>query len=147
MNVGFTGSREGMTDIQREKFTQLIQELKPDRFIQGCCIGSDEDATVLVNYLRPACVIVGRPGKSAKGGDNEFLSQKALSLCHWVMDTKPHFARNRDIVADSNVVIGTPCFCPINKDSMGGTAMTLNHSIKNGRKTFIICPEGKVTEI
>lgn len=147
MNLGFTGSREGFTAAQHREFVRLIEELKPTRFDQGCCTGSDEQATILVRTYFPTCFITGRPGKSAKGGDNEFLSQRALALCDQVMETKTHFARNRDIVNSSDVVIGTPCFCPIEKTSSGGTAYTLNQAINKGKKVYIICPQGKVTEI
>lgn len=49
MKIGFTGTRKGMTDKQRQKFVEVIQrfhDADPWNFIfmHGDCIGADADA-------------------------------------------------------------------------------------------------------
>jgi hypothetical protein len=44
MRVGFTGTREGMTDPQRRAFIAWATVAGATEFHHGCCIGADYDA-------------------------------------------------------------------------------------------------------
>lgn len=52
-DLGFTGTREGPTNAQREIFTKFIaSEISFERFHQGCCAGSDHWATTAIRMHR-----------------------------------------------------------------------------------------------
>jgi hypothetical protein len=58
---------------------------------------------------------------------------------------KSHFARNRDIVNECDVLIGTPPYqAIITKETKGGTAYTVNYAAKQGKPALVVYPDGSV---
>lgn len=140
MNIGFTGTREGLADAQRASLGVLLTfDLQPTVWRHGSCKGADVEAAQLVRYIHEAaCRIIAHPGpdndpcRTLSGVDDETLPGKA------------HFARNRDIVDASEVLIA----CPVSMEilSHGGTAYTVNFGIKNGKRVIICWPDGTVSD-
>lgn len=145
MIIGFTGTRRGMTKAQNYAFSELVWKLKPVHFHHGACVGSDTEAAMLVERQGAASSIIAHPGRSATGVDNALLSKAALDASNVELPTNTHFARNRDIVDASDVLIATPWQIerPA-KGTGGGTWYTIEYAERLGKRTYIIWPDGKV---
>lgn len=135
--IGITGTRLGMSEQQKKKFLDLIAELKPDVFIDGCCIGVDEECFLLVKEME--IQTVGRPGYSALTNESINLnrSQYQRDIMH---PSKTHFARNRDIVDESDIMIAIP----YELNGKGGTNYTIDYAIKRRKPLFIILRDGEL---
>jgi hypothetical protein len=144
MKIGFTGSRNGMTLAQGHTLRRLVSGAT--EFHHGACIGADEDAVEGVTEWTTARIIA-HPGASALGGDNDFLSQRAIDMSGEVRTTKTHFARNRNIVDSSDVLIATPNYStPITTETKGGTAYTVTYARKRGCRNIVILPSGETVD-
>lgn len=133
MKIGFTGTRNGMTLEQTEAFRQLIAELKPTEFHHGDCIGADAEAHDIVREFPHTKIVIHQPvdekHRAWKKGD-EF--KHPLS----------HFARNRAIVDETELLIGASISdVPL---TSGGTWYTIDYAIKIGRPVRILWPDGSV---
>lgn len=135
MKLGITGTRSGMSPEQKVKFLELIEELKPDVFIDGCCVGVDEECFLLVKDL--LLVTVGRPGYSALTQE-EINNNRSVYQRDKMYPSKTHFARNRDIVNESDVMIAIP----YELGGKGGTNYTIDYAIKVGKPLYIILRDG-----
>jgi hypothetical protein len=142
MKVGFTGTRNGMTPAQRATFSQLVLDLKPTTFIHGACTGSDEEAVYIVADLREeGCHIRARPGKNS-AGNTDLQSADAVNISDEAAPVETHFARNRKIVADCDVLIATPMH--MQRQPHGGTEYTIACGLKAGKRVLIILPDGSL---
>lgn len=143
MKIGFSGTRNGMTDAQRAALIGLFGQLEPTEFHHGACKGADASAAFIADDSKGVW-IVAHPGKSAKGGENEWLDQCAMECSDDVRDTKTHFARNRDIVNETDLLIACPPCQPL--PASGGTAYTVGYAGKVGKPVKIIWPSGIVED-
>ncbi len=57
---------------------------------------------------------------------------------------KTHFARNRDIVDETEVLIACPC--EMEHQDRGGTWYTADYALKRGKRTIIVWPDGSMKE-
>lgn len=133
MIIGFTGTRKGMTDVQKTVFEAYI--LPMTEFHHGSCQGADVEAARIVRktFRLPVPKIVVHPGpagpwREESGIDNIFLSPK------------PFLTRNRDIVNACDELIA----CPkgMEEEKTGGTWYTIRYARKVGKKVTIIYPDG-----
>lgn len=137
MKVGFTGTRNGMTEAQKCSFTALIAELNITELHHGDCVGADDDAANLareVDYREPCRIHCHPP-----------VDEKLRAWNRYAWETYPaktHFARNRDIVDMTDALIAIPWVRPL--PSSGGTVYTINYARKIGRRVMIIWPDGTV---
>lgn len=143
-----TGTRHGTTPEQDRSFVELIRKWRPKMFRHGACKGADEQAVETVFAVCPECQIVAHPGRSARGGDNEWLSNLALAASSKVMPTKTHFERNRDMVWEmtdpDDVLVAFPGVRPL--PASGGTAYTVEYARKKKKRVVFIWPDGEVAE-
>lgn len=139
MKVGFTGTRQGMNVSQLEVAfgTIMLFDLQATEFHHGSCKGADVQAA---REARKVCGsglrIIAHPGpekddcREHSGVDNE------------MRPNKNHFARNRDIVNETDLLIASP------QDwrdmPRGGTWFTVNYAAKVGKPCWIIWPDGAV---
>ena len=145
MKIGFTGTRHGLTDSQRAALGTLIVfdiESKPVQFHHGACKGADAEAAALVRHIDPDSFIVAHPGKSAAGDDNEWLDDDSLEASDEVRDASTHFARNRDIVDETEMLIGCPGVGTW--QSRGGTFYTMDYARKKNKPVKVIWPDGRI---
>lgn len=139
--VGFTGSRNGITAFQRAVFgTILIFDVHPAVFRHGSCKGADVEAARVVRYAysERGIRIIAHPGL-----DND-LCRVDSGVDDDVLAGRTHFARNRDIVDKSDLLVAMPDCQPLG--SNGGTSYTVGYAKKVGRQTLIIWPDG-TTEV
>lgn len=99
-DIGFSGTRHGMTSHQATELRKMLIEWRPRLFRHGDCIGADAQAHALVRELVPDCVIIIHPPHDSKWRaycDGDSIENPAENL-----------ARNRAIVNGSEMLIATP---------------------------------------
>jgi hypothetical protein len=146
LTVGFTGTREGMTDAQKKQVSTLLHnwiEKQDDIVIarQGCCVGSDEDFTIICSQIGfPAIAIVGHPPILPT-----YYSNKAKLLSHYMKRPMSYLSRDRSIVNSSTRLIATPLQPEPQFNASGGTWYTINFARRNKMMPiYIVYPDGKV---
>lgn len=143
MRVGFTGTRRGMTDKQREAFYVWICEHDVTEFHHGDCIGADDEAANVLHEIAtgedpgPPIKVVCHPPSDE--------THRANNVTHdEIRQPKTHFARNRDIVNETDVLVVCPC--DMEHQPRGGTWMTHDYAVKVGKRIVIIWPDGRVQD-
>lgn len=156
MSVGFTGTREGMTDLQKAAVKALLTMLRavsqgcdsgPDWFHHGDCIGADSD-------FHDICVEMGfeddiriHPPENSKHRAYKF---NAFDFRR-VRDEKPYLERNRDIVEASRyggVLIACPKAKPKDGEVVtGGTWYTVEYALKKRVPVIVVWPDGAVERL
>ena len=132
--IGFTGSRSGMSDQQKESFLQVVKDLeKISTFRHGDCIGSDADAHKIMKNRN--CHIIGHPPSYKK--------YRAFCDCDIFLNSKAYLDRNKDIVNSSEILIATPAGI---EKLRSGTWSTVRYARKKARPIYIIMPNGKIKE-
>jgi len=100
--VGFTGTREGMSNAQQEKLIERLKQLKEEfdivSFHHGDCVGSDEEAATIASML--GIVTVAHPPRAAK-----FRAYHPSTV---VRTPKPFMVRNYDIVLECHHLFVAP---------------------------------------
>lgn len=136
MHVGMTGTREGMTDFQKETFVELLEEFQvigAEVFHHGDCIGADAESHEMAEDLGYRCVI----------HPPEKTEVRAFCESEYVWPEKGYFARNRDIVDCADVMLATPV---TEFETKGGTWYTINYAKKKNKRLTIIYPSGRLEE-
>lgn len=100
MKLGFTGSREGMSQHQKEQFVLEILRLNPTEFHHGDCVGADAEAHAIVREFLPNTKIVIHPPASN--------SARAFCKGDEYKDPMAYIPRDRQIVINTEYLIGTP---------------------------------------
>ena len=86
-SLGFTGTRRGMTDAQKERITALLLLFHPRQAHHGDCIGADKQFHELVQQVLPATEIIVHPP------DNERLRAYCVGEDTW--PAKSYLVRDR----------------------------------------------------
>lgn len=107
MIVGFTGTREGMSDKQKETLAWLFDSIYVDEFHHGDCIGADKDAHIIVCDSGSSAKIVIHPPINT--------SKRAYCISigegyHNMEELSPYeyLERNKHIVDASQLLIVAP---------------------------------------
>ena len=135
MDVGFTGTRRGMTEVQWNVLRAWWATYSiPCVFHGGDCIGADDQAYHLA--LDKGWRTIGHiPTKD-----------HARAFCSYDQEraSRNYLARNRDIVDQSGILYATPK--EMTEQPRGGTWYTINYARKQGKPIVIIWPDGSVSE-
>ena len=131
LKVGFTGTRHGMTARQRKALMFWIDQYHATEFHHGDCIGADAEAHDL--FAGAGVELFIHP--PVKNGHRAFKKG-----AHY-LKAKTHFARNRDIVDQADVVLAFP----FEKENpgRGGTWYTIEYAKKKGKPLWIFFPNGE----
>ena len=134
MKVGFTGSRNSMSNKQVNIFKQITKTLDITEFHHGGCIGSDEIADAIVKNVKK--------GKQLKTIIHlSYKKDKANIKADIEIKPAPYLERNKDIVDQSEILIATPR----NKETFNsGTWTTIRYARKKNIPIYIIKPNGVV---
>lgn len=129
--LGFTGTRAGMTDAQKEQFELVLRYLRPLTLHHGDCIGADADC-------HAACRALGDTRVVAHPCNLERL--RAFCQADIVHQPLPPLKRNRIIVAHCHLLVATP-------DSRveqlrSGTWSTIRFAADSSKPVAIIYPDG-----
>lgn len=129
--LGFTGTREGMTEAQKTTVQALLADPSVVEVHHGDCLGADNDLDALARRQRVGRVIHPPSDPKLRAW---CCSEIAL------MPEKPYLDRNRDIVDACDTLIATP------KESTpqgrGGTWYTVGYARLQGKRLVIIWPDG-----
>jgi hypothetical protein len=141
-SVGFTGTQEGMTALQKSTFSRIMQNCfiketlsgdhSPINFHHGDCIGADAEASDLVSK---ECLVYIHP-------PDAFL-KRAYRPAFYSYGPLPYLVRNRAIVDATQVLIATPKrqF----EELRSGTWSTVRYARRLNKEIIIIWPDGKTT--
>lgn len=100
MKVGFTGTREGMSQHQKQQFLLEFEKLEATEFHHGDCEGADAESHDIVREFFPNIWIVVHPPVSSYrraykiGDENRFPDE--------------YLPRDERIVMETDVLIGAP---------------------------------------
>ncbi len=136
MKMGFTGTRHGMTQAQKDKFIELMFIGAGYEFHHGCCAGADTQAHELLRAQSVKTYIVGHPPT------NDILTTWTIEDCDELRDKKPYIQRNRVIVSEADSMIAAPA--EMTEQIKGGTWSTVRFANKHGVPCYIIFPDGSV---
>lgn len=136
--VGFTGTRAGMTPAQAEAVDALLGRLaarEPGRALSGLhgdCVGADAEFDALCKRRRIAVKI--RPASIPE--------MRAHCDSEAIAAPKPPLVRNREIVADSEVLIA----CPRTREEVlrSGVWATIRAMRRKGGPVYLVAPDGEL---
>jgi hypothetical protein len=134
INVGFTGTRYGMTLAQSAAVWGMMVELGKSRGHHGSCVGADEQ---FHNYaLTLGWYMIGHP-PVATGNRASCDFDELRPEC-------PHLRRNCNIVEEAEIMIATPR--EFQEQLHGGTWFTIRRARKKLRPLAIVLPDGIVVK-
>jgi len=135
MNVGFTGTKLGMTPKQHKSMVGLLGFLKNNyqEFHHGDCEGSDIQAAKIANWYNFE-IHCHPPVNDTKRGFFKFNRV--------IYPAYDYIVRDRHIVEDSHIMIAIPHESyEINRS---GTWTTVRYAREIGRPIYIIKPDGTI---
>jgi predicted Rossmann fold nucleotide-binding protein DprA/Smf involved in DNA uptake len=129
MDIGFTGSRKGMSEKQKRTFKQLLKNLgAPDCVLRhGDCVGADADANDIATNLDVLRII--HPPKDNKA--------RAHCIVDRTFPPQEYLTRNRHIVDACDVLIAAP---DSKEKRRSGTWSTVRYARKKNKRVIIIKP-------
>lgn len=134
MKIGFTGNQDGMNVRQRKEFANLMLWRwsvtgREDEFHHGDCVGSDEQAHIIVRQIDHAWIAIHPP---------ENTSKQAGMLGNESFPPKRYETRNHEIVDACDVLIATPS----TEDEVlrSGTWATIRYAKRQHKPVIIIGP-------
>lgn len=137
MKIGVTGTRSGMNKRQKKEFTELLSDLLIDcmannengEFHHGDCVGVDVEAAKIAKKL--GYIVVCHPPVKDE--------LRAYHNSDEIREPKSYFARNRNIVDETDVLIVVPY--QDSHQSHGGTWYTHDYAVKKDKPRHIIFPK------
>ena len=100
MVIGFTGTQQGMNYKQRNSVLMYLRSIKFDEVHHGDCIGADQDFHHLVLRYFPEIRVIGHPPV--------IPAKRAFCIFSEERAPKPYLDRNRQIVAECDLLIACP---------------------------------------
>ena len=132
MDIGFTGTKKGMTPIQKVEVQLIFEKLRATTLHHGDCIGADDDAHSIA--LKIGMSVVLHP--PIREGARAFCKGSIREVY-----PKSYLARNRDIVDESKILVATPAGPELTRS---GTWATVRYARKKNKTIYIIYPTGTV---
>lgn len=126
--VGFTGTRQGLSEIQEVELRKMLDWLRPVEFHHGDCVGADADAQKILRSRCPYSIVVVHPPKDLKA--------RAFCPGHRVLKSKTYIERNHDIVDDTDVLIAAPL--TDQEQVRSGTWATVRYAKRMGKQVIIL---------
>lgn len=139
--IGFTGTREGMTENQKiflEAYFKIVKSLQEADFCfhHGDCIGADEQAhRILYDNIGGRLIYLHPP-------HNDKLRAKLDSECSYVYPTRQYLERNHDIVDATDYLIAAPK--EAEETTKSGTWATIRYAKKQKKNVIIVRPDGSI---
>jgi hypothetical protein len=132
--IGFTATREGLTQAQRNTLIAWVRARPRCEGHHGDCIGGDEAFHATAQYH--GWRMVSHPA-SGVGNLRSFTTG-----CAEVRDPKPPLDRNTDIVTETDELVA----CPLSSETLrSGTWATVRRARRARKPITLIWPDGRVT--
>lgn len=134
MILGFTGTRKGMTDKQKETVLAFLNELDPIEIHHGDCIGADKEFHDLYGDPQATCL-----------HPCTLKDQRAYCKASVIERPRDPLGRNRDIVNSVDRMIA----CPSGSKDIprgSGTWFTIRYARTQNVPTTIVFPDGSCKE-
>ena len=133
MTIGFTGTRLGMTGIQRSLVRQMLEYKRPRVVVHGGCVGADSDFHDIVRLLfsKRQCQVHVFPSNIR--GTHGHIDGDVVFAEH------PPLQRNGFIVSLSDELIACPEGCQ--ETNRSGTWSTVRRARKKKIPIHIFYPE------
>lgn len=142
IHIGFTGSRSGATKQQLDALVSWLLDNTPENetvfFHQGCCVGSDSQATRQLQWLR----LIGKRSVFIYGYPcnlKDFVDEECCNCCDVLYDPDDPLKRNKRIVDSCDVILATP---EGPERLRSGTWSTIRYAIKSKKPLVIFHPDG-----
>lgn len=137
--LGFTGSRKGLTQSQKDSFLAAAVMFTPDILRHGDCVGADAwahefFATCKQQNGRP--IILIHPANMPR--------LRAYCQGDVVYDPKPPLERNHDIVDQCDGLLACP-EGPEDRYPRSGTWATVRYAVRQNKPVVIIYPSGEIS--
>ena len=118
MKIGFRGTRDGMTERQKDTLRQVLAEYQPDEFHHGDFVGADAEAHVIVKTAYPAIrVVIHPPSKK---------TFRAFCRGDEQRPARGYLARNRDLVGTCDTLVAAPR--SMEEQQMSGTWAVIRYA-------------------
>lgn len=125
MKIGFTGSREGISERQAQQLEVLLIDLQATEFHHGDCIGADAEAHAIAKRL--GIHTTAHPGNAP--------SMRAFCDADEVRPAKAMLPRNWDIVSETELLIAAPAR---EEEMRSGTWATVRYARKQKKRRYIL---------
>jgi hypothetical protein len=137
MKLGFTGTRQGMTEAQDRKCYELLFEMQPEESHHGDCIGADAQFELNAMLAMHSDVhTVAHPSTLNR-------LRAYCNSCE-IREPKEPLERNRDIVDETDQLIAAPS--TYDELPRSGTWSTIRYALKVGKPVTIVWPDGTTRE-
>lgn len=146
LQIGFTGTRHGMTDLQQHALRALLHLVVGNDSViihHGMCVGADAQFHKICREYAPARVYIeGHPGLPD--------DLRSDVVCDFVHEPKGHMRRNKDIVSIADIMFGAPFEAEMQE--RGGTWATIRMaSVKRRagllKSLWVVGPDGAVLDL
>lgn len=135
MILGFTGTREGMTDVQREGVAEFLRVNQPDVVHHGDCVGAD-------SQFHDSALLLKQPPR-IESHPCDLIKYRANRKADVVHPVKPPKDRNQDIVDASDQLLAAPR--TMSPEPRSGTWQTIRMALKARKTVIFILPDGSVS--
>lgn len=131
--MGFTGTREGMTDSQKLMVESIIDWLRPQELHHGDCIGSDREAHYIARK-HEYIWLIGHPPTDE--------TYRAFLEFDQIRVPQEYLVRDKRIVIESNILVATPknAF----EELRSGTWATIRYGLAANMPVLIVPPNGSI---
>lgn len=128
MRIGFTGSRNGMNNEQRELVIQFLEKNKDIEFEvhHGDCIGADTDFHNICSKYDKCKIYIHPPNNN---------TMRSFCISRHILEPKPYIIRNHNIVNSCDILLA----CPSGKTEQlrSGTWATIRYARKINKSVLI----------
>lgn len=143
MKIGFTGTRDGMSNKAKDTVYNVLEKYKPDEVHHGNCIGADGDFINICVFQVKIPYIIAHPGMSYF---SNVVGPQTTNISDEYKKPDTHFKRNRTIVDSTDLLIAVPKKKPDATEQGGGTWYTINYARKKQKPIIIVWPDGSTQE-
>ena len=128
MYIGFTGTRQGMTESQKIALRDLLASHPGAVLHHGDAVGADAEAHDIAVAL--GCTVVIHPPTIER--------QRAFKTAAEIRPPKPYLVRNKHIVRETALLIAAPAE-PV-EQLRSGTWSTVRYARRLGRQVRLLTP-------
>lgn len=133
LSIGFTGTRRGMSEGQKERLIKYLDQLNPRYFHHGGAKGADKEAYEIARNVIPGIVLICWPCNLKDQQDFDPAEQNVIHA------EQAPLERNRDIVHASDILLAAPG--EDQEQLRSGTWSTVRYA-KKLRKNVVLIKRG-----